>query len=125
MSDARGFTLIEALIALAILGLSSAVLFKVISDNLDRARRAQDETLAMARVQSLLAQGETAPVAGEEDGRYPDGATWRIAVSPHRGARAAWPVDAVDIAATVSWRSDGVEHTRTLTALKVVAKAGP
>lgn len=123
-----GFTLVEALIALAILGLSLAVLFKIISDNLDRTHRAQDEATAASLVQSLLAQSEAiTPPTGVSNGRYDGGYSWRLQVSPYAGAqaRADWPVDAVTISATVSWRDGGAAHSRTLTTLRVIPKARP
>ncbi|MEI9997327.1 MAG: type II secretion system protein [Rhizomicrobium sp.] len=119
-----GFTLIEALVALAIVGLSTAVLFKVISDNLDRAHRARDETLAMARVQSLLTQAQAGtPAPGVSDGRFADGFSWRVQVEPYV-VGANWPVQAVTIAATVSWREAGETEHRTLATLRVIPKAG-
>jgi len=50
-----------------------------------------------------------------------------VDVSPYPGAdqRSAWPVDAVTIAATVTWREDGIVQSRTLTAVRVVPKARP
>ena len=121
-----GFTLVETLVALAIVGLSFAVLFKIISDNLDRTRRARDETVAASLVQSLLAQSQSGtPRPGTASGTFDGGYAWRLQVSPAAGARLDWPVDALTIAATVSWRDGGETQSRTLTTLRVVPKAGP
>lgn len=118
-----GFTLVETLVALAIVGLSSAVLFKVISDNLDRTRGMRDDGLAMARVESLLTQA-TAGTPRASRGAFPDGSTWRVDVTPALGAEQHdWPVDAVHVAASVSWREDGQTRTRRLTTLRVVPRS--
>jgi general secretion pathway protein I len=119
-----GFTLIEMLVALAIVGLSTGILFKVISDNLDRAHHAQDEAAAAAIVQSLLAQsqaGTPQPAAGHA-GAF----AWKLDVQPYAGAeyRLSWPVDAVTVRATVSWRDGGVAQSRSLTTLRVTPKVG-
>jgi hypothetical protein len=114
------------LVALAIVALSFAVLFKTISDGLDRTRRAREETLAAAHAQSLLAQWEAAPPRpGISSGRFADGISWSVAVEPYSDgkARADWPVGAVRISATVSWRDGSKARLRTLSTLRVVSKA--
>jgi general secretion pathway protein I len=118
-SSQSGFTLVETLVALAIVGLSCAVLFKVISDNLDRTRHMQNDALAMSRVESLLAQaaaGTPRPMRGT----FSDGSAWQIDVTPVPGAdHEEWPVEAEQVEATVTWRDDGVTRTRRLTTLHV------
>ena len=129
MTSARaqaGFTLVETLVALAILGLSFAALFAILSDNLDRARRSRDEAVAASLVQSLLARSEAqAPTPGVSSGIAAGGFAWRVEVTPYiRVAdRINWPVDAVSIAATVTWRDGAVPQSRTLTTLRVIPKA--
>lgn len=120
-----GFTLVEILVALAILGLSGAVLFKVISDNLDRTRRTRDDALAMSRVESLLTLA-TAGTPHAMHGTFPDGFAWRIDVTPALdAAQRDWPVDAVHVAATVAWREEGLTRTRRLETLRVIARSAP
>ena len=121
-----GFTLVEMLVALAIVALSFAVLFKVISDGLDRTHRAREEVLAAAHAQSLLAQWEAAASRpGISSGKFADGILWSVAVEPYADGqeRRDWPVGAVRIAATVSWRDGGQIRSRTLATLRVVPKA--
>ncbi len=125
-STQSGFTLVETLVALALVALSFAVLLKIISDNLDRTRRARDETAASSLVQSVLAQSEIGtPSEGITRGRFADGFTWRLQVTPYDGAHPDWPVGAVTIAATVFWRDGAATQSRTLTTLRVIPKAAP
>jgi type II secretion system protein I len=128
MSEPRadaGFTLLEVLVALAIAIASFAVLFKVISGDLQRTREARDETVAIALLQSLLAQSEIGPKSGVTTGTASGGYVWRVEISPYDGDghNESWPVDAVTIAATVAWKSDGVTRSRTLSTLRVIGKA--
>ncbi len=116
-----GFTLVETLVALAIVGLSLAVLLKIVSDNLDRTKRSQDEALAASLAQSLLAQsqaGTPSDASGTSDGGF----AWHLHVAPYAGTGADAPVDAVTVAATVSWREDGRTLSRTLSMLRVIPK---
>ena len=123
-SAQSGFTLVEVLVALAIVALSMAVLFKIISDNLDRTRHARDDAVAASLVQSLLAQTQTGPLEqGTTSGKFGKGFSWRLQVEPDADNHADWSVDAMSIAATVSWRDDGRTQSRTLTTLRVVPKA--
>jgi len=119
----EGFTLIEVLVSLAILGLCSAVLFKVFSDNLDRTRRARNEAVAAALTQSLLAQGTASPVASS--GQTADGMSWRLRTAPFGGTGMSreWPGDAVTVTATVSWRDGGTTVSRSLSTLRVIPRA--
>ncbi|MEJ1968514.1 MAG: type II secretion system protein [Rhizomicrobium sp.] len=121
-----GFTLVETLVALAILGLSMAVLLTVMSDNLDRTRRARDEAVAAALAQSVLARAEAGtPQPGTTGGAFAGGYSWRVAVEPYLpgGEAMNWPVGAVTIAATVSWHDGGAVRRRTLTTYRVIPKA--
>jgi general secretion pathway protein I len=117
-----GFTLIETLIALAIIGLSFAVLYKIISDDLDRTRRGRDEAVAASLVQSVLARAQAQPEA--EQGVFADGFAWRIDVSP-ADTRDELPVEEVTLAATVSWRDGRRTFSRTLSTLRVMPKPVP
>jgi prepilin-type N-terminal cleavage/methylation domain-containing protein len=121
----RGFTLVEMLVSIAILSIAFAVLFGAISSSLDRARKAKDEALASALVQSLLARtgarGDLAP--RETTGTYSNGFRWRMVVRPYGdpGDAKAWHLAAYRVNATVSW--PGGE--RSLSTLRLVPPATP
>lgn len=120
-----GFTLIEMLVALAVVALSLSVLLRIISDNLERARRARDEAMALSLVQSLLAQSNSgSPQAGVSTGRFGKGFFWRLQAEPFGNAteRASWPVAAVTVVATVSWHDGDETGSKTLTTLRVTPK---
>lgn len=119
-----GFTLVELLVALAILVVSMGLLFKLIGIDLDRTGEASRQTEAAALLQSLLTQSEAAPQPGTTRGTFADGFSWQLAVSPE-SVNKYQAVDAIDIAATVSWRHGDRIESRSLSTFRVVPKALP
>lgn len=102
-----GFTLIEVLVALAILSVSLAVLLIAFSDSLDRFSRSRSELIAVSLANSLTDQiGITIPLkVGDQTGEFKGGYAWRLHISPYGSAddQKAWPISAYDITVTVSW----------------------
>lgn len=123
----KGFTIVELLVALAIVVGSMGLLFKLIGIDLDRTREASRQTEAAALLQSLLTQSEAAPQPSVTNGTFADGFTWQLAVSRTGSGDADKfrAVDAVDIAATVSWHNGDRVETRSLSTFRVVPKALP
>jgi general secretion pathway protein I len=125
MNKEHGFTLVEMLVALAILTIALAVLFGAISDSLDRVKRAKDEAVAASLAQSLLARADAAnPMrAGDASGTYTNGFHWRLVVKRYGNAddTKAWKMSAYAIRATVSYP----HGDRTLSALRLVAPEKP
>jgi len=118
----RGFTLIEMLVALAILSVSLAVILEVISSTMDRVRQQREDSVAASLVQSLLARvgGDIPLQEGERDGVYSNGYRWHLRVTPFGSAddRKSWPVPAYIVQASVTWRDGAREHDDTLTTLR-------
>jgi general secretion pathway protein I len=120
----RGFTLVELLVALAILGVALGVLFTAISASLDRTRESRNEMIATSLVQSLLARAgtERTLASGTTSGTYTNGFRWRLRVRPYGDDddRKAWSADAYVVEASVSWQHGAVTHLRRLTTLRIV-----
>jgi len=78
---ALGFTLIEILVALAILAIAFGFAFRALSDGFDRLDRDQKNADALLLAQSTLARigHDIALQDGAVDGGTSDGFTWRIA----------------------------------------------
>ena len=87
----RGFTLIEALAAFAILALSMGQLLRSIGVGAENERRADFLTRATASGQSHLAElGASLPlVVGETAGSYGNGLVWTLDVERDRVIAAA------------------------------------
>lgn len=124
-ASSEGFTLIEVLIAVAILGVSLAVILSGFSTSLDRMQETRDRTAALALAQSLMDRvGVDLPMSeGRREGTSEDGRlAWRIESESYGSDadRDAWPAEAYEVAASVSWQ-DGAESIE-LRSLKVGRK---
>jgi len=75
MRRARGFTLLEVMLAFTILAVAMGLLLGMLSRGLGQVRKAQDETEATLYAQSLLDQvGVVEPVqAGQQTGEFGNG----------------------------------------------------
>jgi general secretion pathway protein I len=117
----RGFTLIEVLVALAIMALGMGALIAAASTGLGNARAAQQYIEATRRAQSHLATvGVAVPLStGEQSGDDGQGFTWRIRIAaPQRhlgdalqGQPQLW---LYTIEASVSWRANALTRSVTL-----------
>ena len=79
-----GFTLVEVLVALAILAIASTFAFRAISGGLSWLDRDADEQHAVLVAQAELARvGHDIPILdGENDGRADSRFSWHIAITP-------------------------------------------
>lgn len=80
-----GFTLIEAVVAFAILALSCGVVYRVFGDSLLFQNSLQRRQAAMALAESKLAElnAEIPLHPGIQQGTTPDGSHWQVSVTPY------------------------------------------
>ncbi len=128
--EQRGFTLIEVLIAFAVLAMLLGAIYQTFSTGLIASARAERRAVAALHAQSVLAalgadgpisQGET---AGELDGGY----RWRTSVllresagleNAAKNAR----LDAFDVIVTVSWEATlGRQGSVSLNTLRLAVR---
>jgi type II secretory pathway pseudopilin PulG len=119
----RGFTLVEALVALFIIIAMTVILYRGLSSGMRVADRAAGTEAALLVAKARLAAlGVSTPlIEGEEEGRDGD-VTWRTIIQPYRdGAAAEAGPRAYWASVTVSWRQRaGTEpQTLKLTTLKL------
>ncbi len=82
----QGFSLLEVLVAFAILALSIGILLKIFSGGANTALLAEEYTAAVQIAESLMTkEGVETPlqigeITGIEDAKY----SWRVTVSPYR-----------------------------------------
>jgi general secretion pathway protein I len=121
---ARGFTLIEVLVAFAVAALLLVPLLRIFSGGIGGLRRADRAAGAALWAESVLeARDGEAPLApGAEDGDLPDGYHWHRTVA--RYADAALPSQQTalvpyDVTLTVSWQERGRTREVTLETLRL------
>lgn len=107
--DQAGFTLIEVLVAFALLALALAVALPQIGEGLNGTAAAEQRANALLYAETKLTMLKTDPdlKAGESEGDLPAGYRWRATVSRY-GKKTqlgfeAPPVTAWQIAVTVRW----------------------
>lgn len=79
-----GFSLIEAVVALAVAALAMAAVYQLISTGLSGAREAEARARAVLLAQSLLADLETGPLQAAERSGGEAGLRWRTRVALYR-----------------------------------------
>lgn len=120
-----GFTLLEVIVALAILAMSLGVLFPTFADAVQRA--GQSETIAQARLlaQSILVQvGNEIPVkAGEAAGDGAAGLQWRLRQKPYGGSadQARWSTPVMEVSVEVSWGAGLLARSISVSTLRLAA----
>jgi general secretion pathway protein I len=124
----RGFTLIEVVIAFAILALSLAALYGAFESALARARRDAHFSEGTLIAQSLLARaGSEFPYAQAnyrgEWNSYTYELTQEMVSQPARPSAFTQPT--VRVTARVSWTAGTGSHDIEISTLKLVSKAGP
>jgi general secretion pathway protein I len=119
-----GFTLLEIVVALAILGLSLTVLFGIFSQNVARTHLNETRAEERALANSLLLRAETKDSAVDDSGSTASGLVWRVTAVPYgnHDEEKNWPEALSQIIVTVA-RADDPRTSVTLRTLKLVAKA--
>lgn len=121
-----GFTLLEVLVALAILSISLVAILEVLSNGLHDTAAAQAETVATATARSLLAEASARSNLpnGDTTGRTASGYRWRLHVAPYgdRDDRQSWIMDPRQVSALVSWTDGNRDRSVALTTLLLLPK---
>lgn len=124
----QGFTLLEVLVALAILAVTLGVAMAGFSGNLAFSARIDDQRRALMLAQSLLAAaGRSEPLEpGMAEGMAEDGLRWKRRISVYlpqeeeAGAQSPrLPVAAYQVSVDVSWGGEGTGRSVALTALRL------
>ena len=121
----RGFTLIEVVIAFAILGVSLSVLYGAFEGALSRTRRDARFSEATLIAQSLLARaGSEIPWAQQDYSGEWEGYAYQLSqeIRTATGSSSSIVPSTVRIVATVSWPSGTETRNIQLSTLKLVSK---
>ena len=120
-----GFTLMEVLVALAILGVTMVALYGAIGDAAKRLSDAQAESIATGVARSKLDEvGHTIPaIVGDVTGK--EGAfAWSIsiAVTGTPEERVAWPAVLADVQVRVTWGEGDAKRSLAVRTMKLLPK---
>ncbi|MCC7049390.1 MAG: type II secretion system protein [Alphaproteobacteria bacterium] len=117
-----GFTLVEVLVALAILSVSLGAIVPLFSDIAHRSTRSEAERVSLALAESKLAEaGTTIPIregtAGGADGKF----RWALAIRQNVDILRENPygLAAYDVAVTVAWLEGSNERSVSLRTLRL------
>jgi general secretion pathway protein I len=121
-----GFTLVEVIVALAMLSLGLSVLLGLISSSLRQSANAERTAEAGSLAQSLMAEvGTDLPIKSDErDGQFPNGYRWHLKIQPYGDAREReeWPVGVYTISTEVEWEEGTQRRAYALTTLRLGPK---
>ncbi len=124
MKAERGFTLIEVLVAAAVLGITASALFGLFSKSLFNIARVEDlhrYELAAENVMNRVLLLPTLPGGGEANGILDEnGARWNVTVHPWAPADlTSKPAEAIlRVAVSVTWPGRSIPRTIQMEALK-------
>jgi general secretion pathway protein I len=129
-SRPAGFTLVEVLVALAILAVAFGFAFHALSGGFDRLDRDQKNSDAVLLAQSTLARvgHDIALQDGAVDGRTKDGFAWRIGTAPYGDTQDVSPGRLIGhrVDVTISWKDRRQAHEVRLTSMLLGPKGqGP
>ena len=121
-----GFTLVEVIVAIAILAVALTALSNAIGTGLRQTGQAEKMAEAGSLAQALLARlGPEIPIGErQEAGQLPNGFRWRSSSREFGDAddRMQWPISAFTVSVEVLW-DDGVrERSFVLTTLRLAPK---
>ena len=121
-----GFTLVEVIVALAILSVGLSVLLGSISSGLQQTANAERMAEAGSLAQSLMDEvGTELPIKSEErDGQFPNGYRWHLKMHQYGNVkeREEWPVGLYMISTEVEWEEGARRRSYGLTTLRVGPK---
>lgn len=132
LSSQKGFTLLEILLAVSILGLAITVIMQQFSAGLRIARMSNTYTTATIYAKQKLEefQVEEEMKEGEESGSFEDGYSWRISITPYEEYLEEedeelfehLPLEMYRLESVVWWEEGEKEKSITLATLKTVKK---
>jgi prepilin-type N-terminal cleavage/methylation domain-containing protein len=125
LNEDKGFTLLEVLVALAILGIAITVIIQLFSANLRALSASEDYVSASlqgaAKMRALLDEQDLSERAWTETS--PEGYRFDIAVKESLTDRTEiLPVRLLDIALTIQWTKGNRVRSMTFQTLKLIKK---
>jgi general secretion pathway protein I len=122
-----GFTLIEVLVALAVLAITFGFVFRALSGGFDWLERSGHDRTGLLIAETMLARvgHDIALQPGQTTGRTADGFSWAIETAPYGDVSRlpAGPLIGYQVRVTVSWTERHHAQQVRLTTLQLGHKA--
>ena len=120
----RGFTLIEVIVAFAIVALALSALFQIFSTGLRSSVVTENYNMAVLLADSKLAGiGIEEPLeAGDQSGTFDNGFRWETNVRPYDDGGSSFTpgaIQAFEVTVTVKWGGLNRERTVSLATLRL------
>lgn len=124
MRAARGFTLVEILVALTLFAVVGGTLLQLFQSGLRTARLANDRAHAVLLARSKLTelQAHNFHEPGTTSGTLPNGYRWQAVLELRDEAADRRRLQPLDLVLTVSWGDPGAEREFTLQSLLLTRK---
>jgi general secretion pathway protein I len=124
----RGFTLIEVVVALAILGVSLTVIIELFSGGLRLARTSEEYTKAMSYAQMKMEEIATQQdiEEGIKEGEFDNTFRWKVGVKKvdilpvEKALEFKPPVELFQIRVNILWKSGSKERSASIESFKTV-----
>jgi general secretion pathway protein I len=126
-STTLGFTLIETVIALAILGIALTVILELFSGGLRLARTSEEYTKAMnfarMKLEEIISQQKIEE--GTDEGEYDDTYRWQVSTKKinllpvEKDSDFKPPVELFQVKVDILWKSGSKERSATIESYKV------
>jgi len=127
----RGFTLLEIMVALAIMGIALTVILQQFSAGLRTVRMTRDYTTALIHAREKLEELCLAKKLSEkeESGEFEDGYKWQVMIAPYEeekkeGSTEFLLLSMYKVTSVVSWEAGNKEREVELATVKIVPKEG-
>lgn len=124
----KGFTLIEIMVAVAVMAIALTVIIELFSGALRLARKSEDYSRAVFYGRQLLEELylKNAFPALEETGKFESGYRWRYVAEPvpmvSQEQAKDFPIELYKLKVWVLWDSGTKEKSLTFESLKTIAK---
>ena len=120
----RGFTLLEVLVAFAVLTISLGVLLRIFSGTVQRENTFADQRTALSLAQSKVAElgTEIQLTDGVQEGVFDNGFGWRLDIAPFGADTPNSLLRAKQATLTVRWPTAKAPYSITLQTVKVAGR---
>lgn len=122
----QGLTLLELLVAFAIMAMSVGMIYRIMGSNARSAGDLETRQRAVVLAQSLLALRDTVPEGGVKQAGESGGYHWNLQSAPYdTGVSGPAVTPLHELAITIVWNDGGLQRSLSLSTLLPQRKPSP